>query len=102
MYKKNYTSILVLAFSLLIVGSIVNGWALSLLWRWFVAPQFGLPALTVVQAIGVGLTINLLITHSATSADTRGTAEKIGAAISESIARPLLAVVIGAIVKIFM
>lgn len=102
MHKKNYTGVLIFAFALLIIGPIVNGWALALLWRWFVAPQFGLPILTVVQAIGISLTINLLITHSATSADTRGTAEKIGAAISESIARPLFAVVIGAIVKIFM
>lgn len=32
---------------------VLNGWTLSALWGWFVAPVFGLPALGLAQAIGI-------------------------------------------------
>jgi hypothetical protein len=69
-------------FSLSSVGSLVllvmlawfQGWVLSLLWGWFVSPSLGLGKLGVIQILGLGMTVRLLIgsaytTPSPTSAD---------------------------------
>lgn len=44
----------------LVPVTILEGWVLSILWRWFVAPALGLPLLTVAQAIGVALVVAFL------------------------------------------
>jgi len=44
---------LVLAFSV-----ILNGWALWLLWGWFMVPSLSLPSLSLAQSIGVGMVIS--------------------------------------------
>lgn len=36
-------------------AGIVQGVTLMLLWRWFAVPIFGLPALTIAQALGLSL-----------------------------------------------
>lgn len=37
------------------------GFVFSRLWAWFVVPVFGLPYLTVVQAVGINLVVNFLM-----------------------------------------
>lgn len=37
----------------------LRGWVLSLLWRWLFVPIFGLPALSVWQAIGVSVVVGV-------------------------------------------
>lgn len=55
-------------FGLLIAGIIVagscilNGAVLKLIWGWFMLPIFGLPTLSLTQAIGVSLVIGFM-TH---------------------------------------
>jgi len=44
-----------------VIASILNGWALSVLWGWFVVPTFALPNLGIVQAIGLSMVINLFL-----------------------------------------
>lgn len=34
-------------------GTIVGGYTLSVMWGWFMVPQFGLPGLSLAGAIGV-------------------------------------------------
>lgn len=46
----------VLAFSLL-WGGFFSGLTLSVLWGWFVAPLFALPALSIAQAYGLALVV---------------------------------------------
>jgi hypothetical protein len=52
-----------LAFSvcLAVIGSILNGWALSVPWGWFVVPTFNLPDLGIVHAFGLSMVINLFL-----------------------------------------
>lgn len=45
---------------LIVFASIVRGFALAILWRWFMVP-FGLPALGIAWSIGVGLTLSYLL-----------------------------------------
>lgn len=40
--------------------AIFHGYALSVLWGWFVVPTFGAPDLAVVPAIGIGLMVGFL------------------------------------------
>ena len=42
-----------------VVEAICEGFALSVLWRWFVASTFGLPVLSMPQAIGLMLVISV-------------------------------------------
>lgn len=34
-------------------GILVHGWAISVMWEWFVVPVFDAPVLTMVNAIGL-------------------------------------------------
>ena len=54
-----YPFIIALFYLLLLPLAIYRGWALSILWGWFMAP-LGLPSLTMVQCIGIALVIGFL------------------------------------------
>jgi len=41
--------------------TILYGWVLSILWRWFFVPAFNLSPITLVQAIGIALVIRFLL-----------------------------------------
>lgn len=45
---------------LLPVHGVVEGWGLAILWKWFVVPVFHLPALSMAQALGLGLVTYML------------------------------------------
>lgn len=45
---------------LMFVSAVANGYALSVLWRWFIVPIFYLPALNIPQALGLALVISML------------------------------------------
>ena len=51
--------ILAYVFILLVGGSIVSGWVLSILWGWFVVPLFSLPHLSIPYAIGLGTVVSM-------------------------------------------
>lgn len=83
------------------ISSIINGYALSVLWGWFVAPTFELPTLGIAQAIGIALVVTFL-THQYTDEDDKEFSEKIGHAISASVLKPLIYLLIGWIAFQFM
>jgi hypothetical protein len=87
----------------IIVGSIVNGYVLSILWGWFVIPVFKAPALSITTAIGLSLVINMLISRSNSSnKEKKEIGELIGETIGSTIFLPLFTLFIGWIVKLFM
>ena len=49
---------------IMVVSCLLRGWVLSILWRWFMVPTLGLPALSVPQAIGIALVVGMLTHHS--------------------------------------
>lgn len=49
--------LLALVFGL--VNAFLRGWVLTQLWSWFLVP-LGLPSVSLAQAIGIGLTIQLI------------------------------------------
>jgi len=48
--------------SVMVFNSIFSGYALSVLWGWFIVKTFGLPGLTIPAAIGLAMMVNYM-TH---------------------------------------
>lgn len=89
---------------LIVASSIFNGYALSVLWGWFVVPTFGVPQLSVVSAIGIALIVSYM-THQITD-DKKGEkgnfGETMAQATANAITKPLFALLFGYIVHLFM
>ena len=43
-----------------IFSTFVNGWALQVLWTWFISTTFHLPILSIAQAIGLSLVVTYM------------------------------------------
>lgn len=86
----------------IIVASILNGWAISVLWLWFVAPLFGLPVLTIPQAIGLSLVIGMFTSRYRDQDDAKDKTGRIVNSLVLAVFMPVFAVVIGSVVKMFI
>ncbi len=93
-----------MAMVLIIVSSIFNGYALSVLWGWFIVPTFNAPKLTVVPAIGIALVVSYMTHQVDTSKDDdkRNLREKFVSLTVEVIGKPLFALFFGSVVQMFM
>ena len=88
---------------LMVFSSIFNGYALSVLWGWFIVPTFGAPSLDVVPAIGISMVVSYLTyqIHSSEEEEIPFGA-KITRGVTVAIMKPLLALFFGWIVHLFM
>lgn len=68
--------VLGLAVAVAILGSILRGWVLSILWGWFMVPTFGLPELGVLPAVGMMFTITFLFQYTKISSDVSSLKKK--------------------------
>lgn len=94
----------VLVVALIVISSICNGYALSVLWGWFIVPIFHLPQLSIPTAIGIALVIGYLTkqeTHDSKD-DDRSFGEIMTRATVLSILKPAIALLFGWIVHLFM
>ena len=103
--KTDYIGCIAAALALAIAPFtyILNGWALTILWRWFVVPTFGAPRLSIPVAIGISI-ITGFLTYRAPSPtkDNEEVAIKNLNAALLSIVHPLICLGIGWIVTLFM
>jgi hypothetical protein len=86
------------------ITAIFDGYALSVLWRWFIVKQFSLPELSIPAAIGIGLVVSDL-THQFppdVEEKDRDATTKLLITFGKSIGRPLFLLLIGSIVKSFL
>jgi len=85
----------------LVASTILDGWALRIMWGWFVVPTFHVPTLPLPIAIGITLIISLLAMRpSAISAtDPDGQAVQ---AFTWAIMKPLFTLGIAWIVTLFL
>lgn len=84
-----------------IIGAILNGWALSVLWGWFIVPIFKLPTLTIIQAIGVAMVASFLTKTYSTSDKSKSLEDRITDLIGSTIIAPVLAIMLGWLVLQF-
>lgn len=93
--------VLAVAIGFTIVGAVLNGWALSVLWGWFIVPVLKVPQLTILQAIGVAMVVSFLTKNYSTSDKSKGTADLIGDLIAATLINPVLTIGLGWIVLQF-
>lgn len=77
--------------------AIWSGIVLKALWAWFVIPTFGLPDLSLLVAIGVGLTVSYL-THQYVPTNN----EDLPKIFVVSFLYPLITLVMGWVVHLFV
>lgn len=96
--------VLSLAAIAIVIGVIVNGWALATLWGWFVVPVFGLPVLTIGQAVGISCVTSFLFPKQTNQDDgkKKETWENIFNLLSVTVLQPLFAVFVVWIVLQFV
>lgn len=87
----------------IVTATVMNGWALSVLWGWFVAPLFGLPEISIPAAIGFALVVSML-THQEMPSDNERSdfTATFAKVIARAIFAPLFAVFVGWIVLSFI
>jgi hypothetical protein len=86
----------------MVLSALLNGWAFSLLWEWFVAP-LGYPVLSIAQAIGLSMTI-AYATHQYQRDENKDKpfTEVLAWGISLAIVKPLISLGVGLIIKSFL
>lgn len=92
------TSFVVVVF----LASIWSGYALSILWGWFIVSAFHLPVLSIPEAIGVAMIVNYMTYHGTPTDKEKSFADQIIGGVAMGIARPALALFSGWIVKFWL
>lgn len=87
---------------LMVYASLLSGWALSLLWAWFIVGVFGAPALSIPQAIGLALIASFLTHQVDRRKDERVWDDILLAGFVASTAKPLAALALGSVVRWFL
>lgn len=95
--------LIVSTIALMAISSVLNGWALTILWSWFVVPVFGLPEFSIPVAIGVSMTASFL-THQRidNSMGGKDSKEVLIEAFTDSLIKPFMFLGIGYIVTLFI
>lgn len=84
------------------LASIWSGYALSILWGWFIVSAFHLPNLSIPAAIGVAMIVSYMTYHGTPSDKDKSFSDKMIEGIATGIARPALALFSGWIVKFWL
>lgn len=92
-----------IAIPVVALSTTLNGIAISILWGWFIVGKFGLPALSISEAIGLYLVFSYMAYQAPKGKDMDDDPNKaVFVAFITGIARPVLALLVGAIVKSLM
>lgn len=80
--------------------TILSGYALSILWGWFIVSTFGLPLLTIPVAIGIMLVVGYTTKQADFNNSDREDYQKRVNVLQ--IVKPLGALAVGYVIKSFM
>ncbi len=75
----------------------LDGFVLKLLWGWFIVTTFGLPAISLAQAIGISMIVNYLTIQHIPRTD-----QERAEMYSYSLTSPVIVVFAGWIVHLFL
>lgn len=84
----------------MITSVFFNGFAVSTLWGWYIAPVFNVQQITIIQGFGICLIVMLLAIPF--RSDDRTKEEVVKDSWSNAVAIPVISLIIGFIVKFFM
>jgi hypothetical protein len=85
-----------------LLGYILNGFALTVMWGWFIVPVFELPALAIVPAIGLALVAGFLTHQPMEQRTDQLISDTLLDSLVFSVLRPLEFLFIGWIVSLFL
>lgn len=85
-----------------VYSSILNGWALSKLWLWFIVSTFDIRALSIPQAIGLSLVIAYLAHQHSSTEKKEEYWKQLLELFKLATFKPLFALAFGAIVKLWL
>jgi hypothetical protein len=85
--------------SLAAVSIVLNGWAFSILWAWFIVTTFGMVPITIPAAIGLVCVVGYATKQHVPNKDSD---EAIWHDLKVSFLKPFVALGVGFIVKGFM
>ena len=88
--------------ALLALSVLLNGWALHILWGWFIAPVFGVPVLSIAQSIGVAMVIGFSTYQYIESTSDKNGRDRFAGAVGATVLRPLVSVALGWVVHLFL
>lgn len=84
---------------------VLNGWVLSILWRWFIVPTFSLTPLSIAQALGLTCVLRLFAASRTKLTEEDREMSLVPYVIQQSgtsIAVPLMGLLYGWIIHLFM
>lgn len=84
-----------------VVGVIMRGWVLTILWSWFITPLFSLKEIGIVNAIGLSIVAAYLTKQTTHCEDKRESHEKIIEMLLSPFLSPLFALAIAWVVHSF-
>ncbi len=88
-------SVTILGFmAVAMLAGIVNGYALSVLWEWFIVPLFSADKLTIPTAMSLCLIMSLLTNQEAVD-ETELTWDIIEPKLTKAFLKPLIALAFG-------
>jgi hypothetical protein len=103
---SRYAGVIVLFVLAGFLAILLHGWALSVLWGWFVVPIFKVPQLTIPLAIGIVTTVQLVVRqdYSAAIALYRDApvGDSVARFVSDALLGPVSAVGFGWVVTQFL
>ena len=85
-----------------LLASITGGWALSVLWGWFVIPVFGVSPIGVPAAMGLTLTAQLILRPDYKTEPDVDAAELFGKTVAVGFIAPLFVVFLGWVLHSFV
>lgn len=96
--------VIVFTFFSLPIGSLMNGWVLSILWEWFIIPIFNVSSLSIPMAIGFSLVIGFLTKKSSSDENNKNKeiSTLVGEVIEYSILYPLFTLALAWVVVQFI
>jgi hydrogenase/urease accessory protein HupE len=87
-----------------VIHILYSGYALSILWGWFIEPTFGVDQLSMTSAIGLSMVVAFL-THQVNPSQFETESEFVeilGRVVGLAIVRPTVALAMGWIVTLWM
>lgn len=86
--------------ALIVIGVLVEGWALKTIWNWFMSTVFNLTPLTIWQAIGVSMVFQLFTgTNKVKNQDKTSSSDKTW---GEVLITALIEVTVSPVVSVFI
>jgi len=83
------------------ISATYSGYALSVLWGWFIVPTFDIPAISIPTAIGIALVIGFVSKSDQTTDGSKSFADSLGELVVKAFLKPSIALLIGWVVTLF-